>query len=279
MLSRTATVTASLGLHQGLDLFVALVLSSLIGVEREVRQKSAGLRTHTLVGLGAALFMLVSKYGFSDVLVRGEVQVDPSRVAAQIVTGIGFIGGGLIFVRRDVVRGLTTAAAVWLTAAVGAAAGAGLLGVAAGVTAAHFLVVYGYTPIVRRLPQTAARNVLALRYRHGTGALRCAMETCTEVGFSIAELNVENDDTDLSMVTAVPGGEEDGAGGSRRAREEGGAAPGDGARAGGGGSGVVEVAIELTGPGKLSELVPRLSAIEGMLSVRSRDPSTIGDSP
>ena len=280
MLSRTATVTASLGLHQGLDLFVALVLSSLIGVEREVRQKSAGLRTHTLVGLGAALFMLVSKYGFSDVLVRGEVQVDPSRVAAQIVTGIGFIGGGLIFVRRDVVRGLTTAAAVWLTAAVGAAAGAGLLGVAAGVTAAHFLVVYGYTPIVRRLPQSGGRSVLALRYRHGTGALRGAMETCTEVGFSIAGLYVKNDDTDLSMVTAAPGGDEDGAVGGRRAREEGRAgAPGDGTRAGGGGSGVVEVAIELTGPGKLSELVPRLSAIEGMLSVRSRDPSTIGDSP
>src|ERR1700760_3184111 len=103
---------------------LALALSASIGLDRELRQKSAGLRTHTLVGVGSALFMLISKYGFTDVLVRGEVVLDPSRVAAQIVSGIGFIGGGLIFVRRDVVRGLTTAAVVWVAAAVGAACGA-----------------------------------------------------------------------------------------------------------------------------------------------------------
>jgi putative Mg2+ transporter-C (MgtC) family protein len=276
MLSRMATVTAGLGPRQGLDLFVALVLASLIGVEREVRQKSAGLRTHTLVGLGAALFMLVSKYGFSDVLVRNQVVVDPSRVAAQIVTGIGFIGGGLIFVRRDIVRGLTTAAAVWLTAAVGAAAGAGLLAMAAGVTAAHFLVIYGYSPIVRRLPQAGSRRVLSLRYHHGSGALRSAMEACTAAGFSIAELSVENDESDLGARHAVPAGE---GVGQRGAADGGGAGPeGDGSSRQEDGR-VVEVAIELTGPGRLSELVPQLSAIDGVLSVRSRDPSTIGDSP
>lgn len=271
MVARTGATTASLGLSQGIDLLVALALASLIGVERELRQKSAGLRTHTLVGLGAALFMLVSKYGFSDVLAKGTVQVDPSRMAAQIVTGIGFIGGGLIFVRRDIVRGLTTAAAVWLTAAVGAAAGAGLLALAAGVTAAHFLVVYGYSPIVRRLPQAKAPNILDLRYRHGSGALRAAMEACTEAGFAIAELNVKNDESALSTppVPARAGrgesagkGDEDGDGWRRRA---------DGS--------LVEVAIELHGPGRMSELVERLSAIEGMVSVRTRDPSTVGDSP
>jgi hypothetical protein len=88
-----------------------------------MRQKSAGLRTHSLVGLGAALFVLVSTYGFFDVLDQDRVVLDPSRVAAQIVSGIGFIGGGLIFVRRDSVRGLTTAAGVWVTAAVGTVAG------------------------------------------------------------------------------------------------------------------------------------------------------------
>jgi putative Mg2+ transporter-C (MgtC) family protein len=93
----------------------------LIGLEREIRHKSAGLRTHTLVGFAAALIMLVSKYGFGDVLAANIVVLDPSRVAAQIVTGIGFIGGGLIFVRRDSGRGLTTAAIVWLTTAVGMA--------------------------------------------------------------------------------------------------------------------------------------------------------------
>jgi putative Mg2+ transporter-C (MgtC) family protein len=105
---------------------MAFLLSMLIGVEREVRQKSAGLRTHTLVGVGAALFMLISKYGFNDVLRPCLVELDPSRMAAQIVSGVGFLGAGLIFVRRDSVRGLTTTAAVWVTAAVGAACGAGL---------------------------------------------------------------------------------------------------------------------------------------------------------
>src|SRR5689334_173323 len=88
---------------------LALLLSTVIGLEREIRQTSAGLRTHTVVGFESSLIMLVSKYGSADVL--GEhVALDPSRIAAQIVSGIGFIGGGLIFVRRDAVRGLTTAA-------------------------------------------------------------------------------------------------------------------------------------------------------------------------
>jgi putative Mg2+ transporter-C (MgtC) family protein len=122
-----AGVPSGQGLKQFGELGLAFLLSSLIGVEREWRQKSAGLRTHTLVGVGAALFVLVSKYGFSDVL-GSHVTLDPSRVAAQIVSGIGFIGGGLIFVRGDAVKGLTTAAIVWVTAAIGMACGAGLPG-------------------------------------------------------------------------------------------------------------------------------------------------------
>ena len=109
------------------ELGLGLLLSAVIGLEREVRQKSAWLRTHTLAGVGAALFMLVSKYGFSDVLRTGQVVVDPSRVAAQVVTGIGFLGARLIFVRRDSVHGLTTAAALWATASVGTAVASGRL--------------------------------------------------------------------------------------------------------------------------------------------------------
>ena len=100
------------GLTQVVQLALAFVLSSMIGLERELRRKSAGLRTYTIVGTSAALFMLVSKYGFDNVLVPGHVVLDPSRVAAQIVTGIGFIGAGLIFVQGATVRGLTTAATV-----------------------------------------------------------------------------------------------------------------------------------------------------------------------
>ena len=100
---------------------MALLLSAAIGLEREMRQKSAGLRTYTLVGLASALIILISKYGFTDVLSGGRIVLDPSRIAAQIVSGIGFIGGGVIFVRKDLVRGLTTASTIWVTSAVGMA--------------------------------------------------------------------------------------------------------------------------------------------------------------
>jgi putative Mg2+ transporter-C (MgtC) family protein len=170
------------------ELGLALVLSAAIGLEREVRQKSAGLRTHTLVGFAAALFVLVSKYGFTDVL-GPHVILDPSRVAAQIVSGIGFIGGGLIFVRQDAVRGLTTAAVVWLTAAVGMAAGAGLPVLAIAVTAGHFLVVLCFAPLAARLPGSTRVPVgLRVDYEDGRGVLREMLARCTAMGYAVLEL-------------------------------------------------------------------------------------------
>jgi putative Mg2+ transporter-C (MgtC) family protein len=174
------------------ELALALVLSTLIGLEREIRLKSAGLRTHTLVGVAAALLMLVSKYGFSDVLAQYQIVLDPSRVAAQIVSGIGFIGGGLIFVQRDVVRGLTTAATVWLTAAVGMACGAGLPILALFVTGAHFLVMYGYTGITHRM--LSAQFELLIHYRAGKGAVQEITQLCTGRGFSVRQIAVQRDD-------------------------------------------------------------------------------------
>lgn len=177
------------------ELGLAFVLSALIGLEREVRQKSAGIRTHTLVGFGSALIMLVSKYGFGDVL-GSHVVLDPSRVAAQLVSGIGFIGGGLIFVRRDAVRGLTTAAVVWLTAAVGMAAGAGLWVLALAVTAGHFLVVLGFAPLAARIPGTTRTpQRVTVEYEDGRGVLRALLSRCTEQGYGIVDLATE--DTDL----------------------------------------------------------------------------------
>jgi putative Mg2+ transporter-C (MgtC) family protein len=114
------------GAKQFLELGLAFSLSAAIGLEREIRHKSAGLRTYTVIGTTAALFLLISKYGFTDVLIIDRIVLDPSRVAAQIVTGIGFIGAGLIFVKGDRVTGLTTAATVWLVTGVGMACGAGL---------------------------------------------------------------------------------------------------------------------------------------------------------
>src|SRR5579875_3858293 len=140
------------GLRQIGELGAAFGLSFLIGLERELRRKSAGLRTYTIVGTAAALFLLVSKYGFDDVLVPGHVVLDPSRVAAQIVTGVGFMGAGLIFVQGTQVRGLTTAATAWLVTAVGMACGAGLLVLAVAVTVAYFVIALGFPMLLRTLP-------------------------------------------------------------------------------------------------------------------------------
>jgi putative Mg2+ transporter-C (MgtC) family protein len=140
------------GLKQFVELGTAFVLSAAIGLEREIRHKSAGLRTYTVVGTSAALFLLVSKYGFTDVLLRDTIVLDPSRVAAQIVTGIGFIGAGLVFVKQDRVKGLTTAATVWLVTAIGMACGAGLPWLATAATGAYFVVALIFPIFMRWLP-------------------------------------------------------------------------------------------------------------------------------
>ncbi|MET3369629.1 MgtC/SapB family protein [Arthrobacter sp. M2012083] len=172
--------------HMCLALAVALVLSTAIGFERQSKNKSAGMRTHAMVGLGAALFMVVSKYGFSDVLAVDLVRLDPSRLAAQVVSGIGFIGAGLVFVRRNQVRGLTTAASVWVTAAVGTAAGAGLVFPAVFVTAAHFIIVYVYPVLTGKLRFGFPNQwLLRVSYVDGVGALRDVLHTCTEQGFRV----------------------------------------------------------------------------------------------
>lgn len=113
--------------HELLRIGVAALLGGAVGLERELREREAGLRTHLVVCVGSALFTLVSAYGFHDFLVEGGnlVRVDPTRIAAQIVSGIGFLGAGAIIRQGLSVRGLTTAATLWLVAAIGMASGAG----------------------------------------------------------------------------------------------------------------------------------------------------------
>ncbi|MGW2262164.1 MgtC/SapB family protein [Streptomyces sp. NPDC001780] len=184
---------AGQGTRQFTELGLALVLSTLIGAERATQQKSAGLRTHTLVGVGSALFMVVSQHGFNAVLDLDNVSFDPTRVAAQIVSGIGFIGGGLIFVRRDAVRGLTTAATVWLTCAIGMACGGGLILLAIGATLVHFLVIQGYPWLTRRIPafNSAEQTRLILTYRMGTGVMTRLLEYVTGKGFQVVRIRVD----------------------------------------------------------------------------------------
>lgn len=177
------------GVRQVGELLLAFTLSSAIGLERELRRRSAGLRTQTLVGTTAALMMLVSKYGFGDVLADNHVSFDPSRVAAQVVSGVGFLGAGLILTRQGAVRGLTTAAAVWETAGIGMAAGAGLPLLACLATVLHFVVVFGYTALLLRMRGTSATPVrVHIRYVDGQGVLRQLISACTAAGWSVNHL-------------------------------------------------------------------------------------------
>ena len=123
----------TLNLDFVLRLLVAGILGAIIGLDREYRAKGAGYRTHFLVSLGSALIMIVSQYGFQEIIKENSVTLDPSRVAAQVVSGIGFIGAGTIIFQKQIVRGLTTAAGIWATAGIGLAIGAGMytIGIAA----------------------------------------------------------------------------------------------------------------------------------------------------
>jgi len=211
-------------------LALAFALSSIVGFERELRKKDAGLRTHTLVGVGAALFTLAGRYGFPEAGLS-----DPSRIAAQVASGIGFIGAGVIFLRRDVVRGLTTAASIWLTAAIGLAAGAGsdAAALAIAATGMHLIVAFIFTPLLRWLP--ASRFVittLEVRYHDGRGILRDILQTTTDLGYVVTNLDVGRRDPD-----------------------------GD----------VVAVGIDAEGKGERHELVESLQNLDGVVQVRVSD--------
>ena len=167
-----------------IELLVAtFLLCSLLGIERQMRQKAAGYRTHVLVGLGSCTFTLVSAYGFSMVL-GDEVILDPSRIAAQIVSGIGFLGAGVIFKGRTVVRGLTTAATIWVSAAVGMACGAGMLSLGIALTAMHLITLFVVAPLVRKLPDPDRKRLARITYTDGAGVLRQILAIATSAGFS-----------------------------------------------------------------------------------------------
>jgi putative Mg2+ transporter-C (MgtC) family protein len=234
------------GWRQVGELGLALVLSASIGLEREIRQKHAGLRTHTLVGVGAALFMLISKYGFTDVLEPRLVVLDPSRIAAQIVTGVGFLGAGLIFVRGDSVRGLTTAASIWVTAAIGSASAAGLPVLAVLTTGIYFLVVLAFPLATRHLPRSAtAISAVQVRYPDGRGILREVLAEATGRGFAI---------DDVATQTLGPRAE---AGGQDRP--------------------MIQVTLHVHGRQPVTDLAAALSELEDVDAVIATDASASGE--
>jgi putative Mg2+ transporter-C (MgtC) family protein len=180
-----------------LELFAAFGLTALIGLERTIQGKSAGLRTQTIVGTSSALILLVGKYGFGDVLSAGTTVLDPSRVAAQIVSGIGFLGAGIIITRRGAVHGLTTAAAVWESAAIGMAAAAGLLLLAVTVVALHFVSALAFNAVERQLNAKLSGTVrLHIIYENSRGVLREVLRICGQRKWQLTELDADAHDID-----------------------------------------------------------------------------------
>ena len=162
-----------------LRLVVAAVLGGLVGLERERLEWAAGMRTHALVSLGSALFMVVSIFVFSDILNEQHVILDPSRVAAQVASGIGFIGAGTIIFRREIVKGLTTAASIWAVAAVGLAVGSGMFLAAISATLLALALLVLARPVKQRLfpKRKEARRVrLVLRRDTSLAELRSEIE-------------------------------------------------------------------------------------------------------
>lgn len=146
-----------------LRLVLAAILGAAVGLERERKNWTAGMRTHMMVCLGASLMMMVSSFGFSDALKMDHIALDPSRVAAQVVSGIGFLGAGTImFLRQGIVRGLTTASGLWTVAGVGLACGGGMYFAAFVTTAFALVILWMLQPIERKLVQRYSHRVLRL---------------------------------------------------------------------------------------------------------------------
>jgi putative Mg2+ transporter-C (MgtC) family protein len=159
-----------------LRLLLAAALGSVIGIDRERLVWAAGLRTHMLVSVGACLFMVVSAYGFNDVL-GPHVILDPSRVAAQVVSGIGFLGAGSILLRGEVVRGLTTAASLWTVAAIGLAVGGGLYIEAIAATVIILIILAGIKPLETRLQARNRTHELRIEAERGRLSLDTLRQT------------------------------------------------------------------------------------------------------
>lgn len=172
-----------------LGLVTAVVCGALIGVERTFRQKEAGIRTHTIVALGSALIMIVSKYGFFDIVgLADHVNLDGSRLAAQVVTGISFLGAGII-VFKGTVKGLTTAAGVWTTAGIGLAAGAGMYGIAVYAT---LILLVVQVVIHKILPvENTSTTAVSMKLKDDPEAIESVTKLFKDNGYMLISSSVE----------------------------------------------------------------------------------------
>ncbi|MGE6589750.1 MgtC/SapB family protein [Bacillus mycoides] len=181
---------------------VAGLLGAIIGIEREIRSKEAGLKTHFLVAVGSALIMVVSKYAFSDIVFEEHMALDPSRIAAQVVSGVGFLGAGTIIIQKQAVKGLTTAAGLWATAGIGLAIGAGMYVVGIG---AMILVLIGLEIVSRifKVQFLFPQNITVQMCINKHKAVQQILEMLQVKGIPILSYEVETSQQDTEIVYKV----------------------------------------------------------------------------
>ncbi len=189
-----------------LRLIIAALCAGLVGIERERKVWVAGMRTHMLVGLGAALFMLVSMHGFSDVIYHPDVELDPSRVAAQVVSGIGFLGAGTIFfLRKGIVRGLTTASGLWTVAGIGLAIGGGMYVAGTVTTIIAIAVLWLLQPVEDRFFPRAQKITIRAILQGRTEAGELMTELLSAKGAETLNMNLEQDNGEWTLVVKSHG--------------------------------------------------------------------------
>jgi putative Mg2+ transporter-C (MgtC) family protein len=174
-----------------LRLVTATALAGLVGLDRERRRSAAGLRTHALVGMSSCLLMIASAFGFADILGTPGVGLDPSRIAAQIVTGIGFLGAGTIIAHGDSVRGLTTAASIWTVAALGIAVGGGMYRAAILGTVLALILLLVMRPVERRLDRKWSKQTISAFYNPKIVSPEGIMAALRAVNLTVVMLSVE----------------------------------------------------------------------------------------
>jgi putative Mg2+ transporter-C (MgtC) family protein len=183
-------------------LVLALVLSGLIGFEREINKHSAGFRTHILVGVSSTLLMLMSLYGFTDYITENQdlVNFDPARIPSYVVSGIGFLGAGTIIVNGMTVKGLTTAASIWAVAGLGLVVGIGMYGVAIMTTLIILLSLIflnNFEQRVTKRGQSAQLTILV----NSVQAIEDILKKYNQNGIVIQNINVNTDESDYAIVT------------------------------------------------------------------------------
>jgi len=187
-------------------LLLAAILGAAVGLERERKNWTAGMRTHMMVCLGSSLMMLVSSFGFVDPLKNSHVELDPSRVAAQVVSGIGFLGAGTImFLRQGIVRGLTTASGLWTVAGVGLACGGGMYFAALTATGFALTILWVLQPVEKKLVQRYTHRMLRLTLIDTANPIQLLQDWFDQKEFKLTNLTFDKESKEISVEVELEG--------------------------------------------------------------------------